>query len=888
MPHRSRSLYCLVLLTFSFCWGLPRVHAELTQEQITTAKSATGLLLTPSGFATAFCVSESGIFITSSTALGKAGDETLSLILDPAGKDPQRYPVKVLRTLKGTDLTWLKVAVDKKITALPLGDVSRLFETRPIWAFGYPSGKLPDGDLKAYPAISVNMARIMSLRKKGDTLSLMQFDGPLNRGNIGGPVLDSEGKVVGIVSAGVVATGRSAGSPNAPLMEVNGTVSGTVVTGGSSKFATVGCEFAVPISQIVQEIDTPVIEVDTPKVKFEKRFEPVEFTVAVDWMRPPASEPAISVELSGDGEPRKVEARKGDDGKYRAQIAPCAEKAKTTKTQLQVTLEFDGGQLSGTTSDLDLAVAGKPTALREFSTIERPKGGTDFVADGKPVGALPELAALPLNMNGTVLALDAQKANKIALRVPPIELPTISFKALLTLAGGKGFSSDGKALNILSAELPPTAAWKGKSEISGLKEYKLPSSISDVAVAQNGRALLLYMKESKKLAVFDVVDLKIRGYINLAEDRVLFAGGSRYILILNPTANLIQRYSVETLQKERTINNSFGNVATLTMGYASPSIALMCAAESSSGGRVKAFDVEKMAVVSKESDQATSRIDSSNAIIRASADGRTFGVCRAGTSPSGFSILTFRDNTFSLSYEHQSVGILVPNADGAQIFSSTSGIYTNKFVPVLKTSGNWNESTCYLPSYHPMYFISAPMGTRRDTGDKQAPKTVGIYLTGSTQSLLQMSEEFSEMQSPNPDSRPQQAGSDPMTPDKRYHFFPQLDLFLTIPPTNDKIVVRPLNVRKLLAEKGIDYLYVTSLAPLGKVSTPYHYQLETASKAGGVKCSLQSGPSGLTVDASGAVAWNAPAQPVEETVIVALKDASGQEAFHTFRIAVTE
>jgi hypothetical protein len=94
-------------------------------------------------------------------------------------------------------------------------------------------------------------------------------------------------------------------------------------------------------------------------------------------------------------------------------------------------------------------------------------------------------------------------------------------------------------------------------------------------------------------------------------------------------------------------------------------------------------------------------------------------------------------------------------------------------------------------------------------------------------------------------------------------------------------------VRKILAEKGIDYLYVTSINPVAKVSQPYRYRLETASKAGAVKCTLQSGPQGMTLSADGLVSWTAPAQPTEETVIVALKDASGQEAFHTFRIVVT-
>ncbi len=126
--------------------------------------------------------------------------------------------------------------------------------------------------------------------------------------------------------------------------------------------------------------------------------------------------------------------------------------------------------------------------------------------------------------------------------------------------------------------------------------------------------------------------------------------------------------------------------------------------------------------------------------------------------------------------------------------------------------------------------------------------------------------------------------TDPLTLDKRYHFFPQLNLFLTIPPTNDKIVARAFNIRQLLDEKGIDYLYVTSFPPLGKVSASYHYQLEVASHAGSITYALQAGPSGLTISKDGRVEWKPPAQPADETVIVSLKDASGQELLHSFHV----
>jgi hypothetical protein len=127
---------------------------------------------------------------------------------------------------------------------------------------------------------------------------------------------------------------------------------------------------------------------------------------------------------------------------------------------------------------------------------------------------------------------------------------------------------------------------------------------------------------------------------------------------------------------------------------------------------------------------------------------------------------------------------------------------------------------------------------------------------------------------------------DPITTDKRYHFYPQWNLLLTLPPTNDKVVARPVDVRKILKDKDIDYLYVNSAPPLAKVSQSLSFRLEAESKGGNVVFTLHSGPTGLRVSANGVVSWTTPASPTEETVIVGLKDARGNEALHTFQIVV--
>ena len=159
-----------------------------------------------------------------------------------------------------------------------------------------------------------------------------------------------------------------------------------------------------------------------------------------------------------------------------------------------------------------------------------------------------------------------------------------------------------------------------------------------------------------------------------------------------------------------------------------------------------------------------------------------------------------------------------------------------------------------------------------------------IYLAGSVQPLLKIPHPFMRMYSGEEDFT---SDRETLTLDQRVHFYAQWNLLLTIPKTNDRIVAKNVDLAKMLSEKGADYLYVTNIAPPGKISAHYHWRLEAASNAGGVVFSLQSGPAGLTVSKGGEVNWDAPAKPVEETVVVLLKDSSGQESFHTFRLVTT-
>jgi hypothetical protein len=125
--------------------------------------------------------------------------------------------------------------------------------------------------------------------------------------------------------------------------------------------------------------------------------------------------------------------------------------------------------------------------------------------------------------------------------------------------------------------------------------------------------------------------------------------------------------------------------------------------------------------------------------------------------------------------------------------------------------------------------------------------------------------------------------------DRRIHFLPEARLLITIPSTNDKLVLHKLDVDAALEKSGIDYLFVTSRPPsAARKGQVFTYQLAVKSKKGGVTCKLDSGSEGMTVSKAGLVRWAVPAdfKDREVDVIVTVGDRSEQEVFHTFKLAV--
>jgi S1-C subfamily serine protease len=190
--------------------GVAYIQATIVQ----STPSPFGLPSQQPGEATGsgFVLNQSGYIATNAHVVSGAKDVQVSF-----GKsDP--VPAKVIGKDLSTDLAVIKINPSKvKLTTIPLGDSSTLRVGDPVVAIGNPFGF----DDTVTTGIVSALGREIQAPNNFSIDHTIQTDAAINPGNSGGPLLDQNGRVVGINSQ--------------------------IATGGNGK-GSVGIGFAIPVN----------------------------------------------------------------------------------------------------------------------------------------------------------------------------------------------------------------------------------------------------------------------------------------------------------------------------------------------------------------------------------------------------------------------------------------------------------------------------------------------------------------------------------------------------------------------------------------------------------------------------------------------------------------
>ena len=409
--YRSRSWR--VFLAFISILSLGQITlADLTPELLQAGKKATVLVemsvaMHRKGYASAFCIDASGIFITNAHVTDSAVNGKLTLVLNPGEKDQQVLQATVLRSDKTMDLGVMKAASTGPIPVLEVGSDDGLVETMPLTAFGFPFGEALSMDKATYPAISVNGGRITSLRKKNGELELIQVDAALNPGNSGGPVLDNQGRIIGIVQAGVPGS---------------------------------GVNFVIPVRRLQKFLEKPEVALTPTSIPYDQRHAEREFSVSVISLARPRPKFSVTLSLMAGGDTRNFVAQSaaGSDT-YTFKAIPVP--AETGAKMVQITATYSTGSVTARLPDRSVSVAGKPMQLSAIRHISRSAGATTqpvqlTLADGQTAtGPVTGLEAVKANVGEVLMTLDLTKASEVSIDDLSKPVGALSYTITVKLAG---------------------------------------------------------------------------------------------------------------------------------------------------------------------------------------------------------------------------------------------------------------------------------------------------------------------------------------------------------------------------------------------------------------------------------------------------------------------
>jgi len=421
-----------------------------------------------------------------------------------------------------------------------------------------------------------------------------------------------------------------------------------------------------------------------------------------------------------------------------------------------------------------------------------------------------------------------------------------------------------------------------KPALNADSTIELPAPVTAIRVGGAGKYICMRIADQSQIAIFDTTQQKIVKNIPTPGNHSLFAAGAEKLFVYNPINRALQRWDLNTFEKEKTtLIEGENTIKAIEMGSAAT-------------GPLWVIDDKDVSTLDPQTfrsldlkREAKSGIRALGEGVRVSADGKTLGTWRFGTSPSGFTTITIANDSLKSSYQHESVGHITPGPDGRVIYTAYG-----RFTSDGKTTGGEDAGNRDRRAEVP-YCVPAAEGSNLYLS-LSLPNYTGVKsgITGTTIPLRvcwasdgQKLGEFSDI----PLGVINAWDRELLGNDQRYMLFPSAKLFVVLSPKNDQLLLYKFDLDVILEKLGKDYLLVDP--PKQVPATPgkeFTQTLVIRSKKGGVKVKLDSGPDGLTVSEDGKLKWAVPAdiKDKEVNVLMTVSDASGQEVVQVLRVPI--
>ena len=209
-----------------------------------------------------FVIDGSGHILTNAHVVTNAGGHGVSRQVTVSFQNPDggstAYPAKVLGADPLTDVAVLKVSVPASVLRpLPLGNSRTVQVGDPVAAIGNPLNE--EWTITTGIVSAINRT-IDSLQQGHNIPGAIQTDAAINHGNSGGPLIDSQGRVIGITSQILAPTADSGsiGIGFAVPIDLARQVAREIIATGKVEHTYLGIRGEQVTAQLAHDLNLPV------------------------------------------------------------------------------------------------------------------------------------------------------------------------------------------------------------------------------------------------------------------------------------------------------------------------------------------------------------------------------------------------------------------------------------------------------------------------------------------------------------------------------------------------------------------------------------------------------------------------------------------------------
>ncbi|MDH3349289.1 MAG: serine protease [Desulfobulbaceae bacterium] len=301
------------------------------------------------------------------------------------------------------------------------------------------------------------------------------------------------------------------------------------------------------------------------------------------------------------------------------------------------------------------------------------------------------------------------------------------------------------------------------------------SPIEDVIVGGGGKYLIFKFTGEPQLGIFEVATNE--WYQNVTVDDFDFSmAANRDSLFIGYSAvGRLEKFTLQPFKSVLTVDSpNNAPIKSMVAGYNSTATPLLV----KTGQEITFFDPRTLNHLEIEWSPRPPHMYSDESVFRASAEGNSFTYWATKISPAGINLFRLEGSTVYVLREHDTAGYLAPSFDGNYVFTNFHGIYNSQ----LKQVGSQKLRRQHIiPGLGGKYFLKV------NYEDKKVPLSIHSLKTHRSVHIVPSLKEMKN------DLHPYSFHSPPLTEEKRLLFFPAQQKLITIPFSNDRIVVRHIN-----------------------------------------------------------------------------------------------